>query len=110
MTFANNAINLLYYALDSYEPIGHTNCMQGVLWHNVHRITVSSQQGQKLLNFSENTIKLHNSTTNNNFEKKIISDMHHRTTYMHSNFQQIRVSRLVKTVQTNLFAQNCKAI
>ena len=38
-------------------------------------------------------------------EKKIISDMHHRTTYMHSNFQQNRVSRSVKTVHTNLFAK-----
>ena len=34
--------------------------------------------------------------------------MHHRTTYMHSNFQQNRVSRSVKTVHTNLFAKNCK--
>ena len=34
--------------------------------------------------------------------------MHHRTTYMHSNFQQNRVSRSVKTVHTNLFAKDCK--
>ena len=39
-----------------------------VLWHNEHRITASSQQGQKLLNFSANTFKLHNSTTNNNLK------------------------------------------
>ena len=31
--------------------------------------------------------------------------MHHRTTYMYSNFQQNRVRRSVKTV---LFAKNCK--
>ena len=31
--------------------------------------------------------------------------MHHRATYMHSNFQQNRVSRTVKTVHTNLFAK-----
>ena len=36
--------------------------------------------------------------------------MHHRTciTYMYINFQQNRVSRLVKTVHTNLFANNRK--
>ena len=82
--------------------------MSTVLLHYEHRITDISQQSQKFLNFSTNTIKLHNSTTNNNFEKKNISNMHHRTTYMHSNFQQNRVSRSVKTVHTNLFAKNCK--
>ena len=35
-------------------------------------------------------------TTNNIFFKSTISDMHHRKTYMHTNFQQIWVSRLVK--------------
>ena len=44
--------------------------MSAVLWHNEYRINVISQQGQKLLNYSANTIILHNSTTNNNFEKK----------------------------------------
>ena len=70
-----------------------------------HRITVINQQDQKLQNFSANTIKLHNSITNNNLilKKIYISDMHHRTTYMHSNFQQNWVRRSVKTVQTNLF-------
>ena len=34
--------------------------------------------------------------------------MHHRKTYMYINFQQNRVSRLVKTVYTNLFAKICK--
>ena len=34
--------------------------------------------------------------------------MHHRTTYMHSNFQQNRVSRSVKTVHTNLLAKQRK--
>ena len=38
------------------------------------------------------------------FKKSIISDMRHRKTYMHINFQQNRVSRSVKTVHTNLFA------
>ena len=63
--------------------------MSTVPWHYEHRITVISQQSQKLIHFSTNTIKLHNSTTNNNFENKIISDMHHRTTYMHNNFSRI---------------------
>ena len=83
--------------------------MSTVLWNYEHRITVISQQSQNLLNFSTNTIKLHISTTNNNLEKKNISNIHHRTTYMHSNFQQNRVSRSVKIVHTNLFAKiaNC---
>ena len=53
--------------------------------------------------------KLHKfSTTNNNLKKLILSDMHHRKTYIHNNFQQNWVSRSVKTVHTNLFAKNCK--
>ena len=41
--------------------------------------------------------KLHKfATTYNNFEKLSLSDMHHRKTYMHINFQQNRVSRSVK--------------
>ena len=40
--------------------------------------------------------------------KPIISDLHHRITYMYINFQQIRLSRSVKTAYTNLFANNCK--
>ena len=34
--------------------------------------------------------------------------MHHRTTYMQSNFQQNRASRSVKTVHTNLLAKQRK--
>ena len=34
--------------------------------------------------------------------------MHHRKTYVYINFQQNRVSRSVKTVQTNLFIKICK--
>ena len=34
--------------------------------------------------------------------------MHHRTTYMLSNFQQNRASRSVKTVHTNLLAKQRK--
>ena len=43
--------------------------------------------------------------TNTIFVKSIISDMHHRITYMYINFQQNQVCRSVKTVHTNLFAQ-----
>ena len=48
--------------------------------------------------------KLHKyATYNSNFETKLLSDMHHRITYLYINFQQNRVSRSVKTVHTNLF-------
>ena len=51
--------------------------------------------------------KLHKfATTNSNIEKKNISDMHHRIMYMYINFQQVRVSRSVKTVLTKIFASN----
>ena len=51
--------------------------------------------------------KLHKYATYNlNFETKLLSDMHHRITYLYINFQQNRVSRFVKTVHTSLFA-NC---
>ena len=39
-------------------------------------------------------------------KKSIISDMHHGATYMYINFQQNQTSRSVKTVHTNLFANN----
>ena len=53
--------------------------------------------------------KLHKfATTNISFQKSTLSDMHHRKTYLHINFQQNRVTRSVKTVHTNLFAKNCK--
>ena len=51
--------------------------------------------------------KLHKyATYNSNFETKLLSDIHHRITYLYINFQQNRVSRSVKTVHTSLFA-NC---
>ena len=34
--------------------------------------------------------------------------MHYRITYMYINFQQNRVSRSVKTMHTNIFANNRK--
>ena len=39
------------------------------------------------------------------FVKSIISDMHHRKTYMYINFQPNRVCRSVITVHTNLFTK-----
>ena len=39
-------------------------------------------------------------------KKNIISDTQHRAMYMYINFQQIQASRSVKTVHTNLFANN----
>ena len=58
--------------------------------------------------FAKN-LKLHNLQLPILISKKlIISDMHHRTTYMYVNFQQNQASRSVKTVHTNLFANNHK--
>ena len=37
------------------------------------------------------------------FKKLTLLNMHHRKTYMYINFQHNRVSRSVKTVQTNIF-------
>ena len=42
------------------------------------------------------------------FKKSIISDTHHPSMYMYINFQQNPASRSVKTVHTNLFANNHK--
>ena len=56
--------------------------------------------------FAKKNRKLHKfATTNNNFFKSSLSDMHHRKTYMYINFQQNRVSRSVKSVHTNVFAK-----
>ena len=58
--------------------------------------------------YSPKNRKLHKfATTNTIFLKSALSDMHHRKTYMYINFQQNRVSKLVKTVHTNLFAKIC---
>ena len=58
--------------------------------------------------YSQKNCKLHKfATTNRNFKKLTLSDMHHRKTYMYINFQQKLVSRSVKTVHINLFAKIC---
>ena len=45
---------------------------------------------------------------NQTSKKAIISDMRHRIPYMYINFQQNQVSRSLKTVHTNIFANNRK--
>ena len=51
--------------------------------------------------------KLHKfATTNSNFEKSILFDVHHHKTYMYINFQQNRVKTQVITMLTILFAKN----
>ena len=42
-------------------------------------------------------------------KKSIISDMHHPAMNMYINFQQNQAGRSVKTVHTNLFANNHKS-
>ena len=42
------------------------------------------------------------------FKKLTLSNMHHRKTYMHINFQETQVSTSVKIVHTNIFGKNCK--
>ena len=44
------------------------------------------------------------------FIKLIISDMHHRITSMCINFQQVKICRSVKTMNTKLNAKNRKLI
>ena len=80
------------------------------MYINLHQNRVSIDQSKPMHTklFAKNR-KLHNyATYNSNFKTKLLSDMHHRITYLHINFQQNRVSRSVKTVHTNLFAKNCK--
>ena len=45
---------------------------------------------------------------NQTSKKAIISDMRYRIPYMYINFQQNHVSRSLKTVHTNIFANNRK--
>ena len=60
--------------------------------------TIQPNRGRAILHkFVHNYIYL---------QKKNISDMHHCITYMYIHFQQNLVSRLVKTVYTNLFAKH----
>ena len=45
---------------------------------------------------------------NQTSNKGIISDLRNRISYMYINFQQNQVSRSLKTVHTNIFANNRK--
>ena len=79
----------------------HINFQQNQVNRSVITVHTNlfAKQNRKLQRFA---------TTNSNFKKSILSNMHHRKTYMHIDFQQNRVRRSVKTVHTNLFAKNCK--
>ena len=68
------------------------------MYINLHQNRVSIDQ-------SKPCTQSYLQTYNSNFKTKLLSDMHHRITYLHINFQQNRVSRSVKTEHTNLFAK-----
>ena len=71
---------------------------------NVANTMISHNRAHKFIR--KRNRKFHKfATTNSIFKKSILSEMHHRKTYMHINFQQNRVKRSVKTVHTNLFAK-----
>ena len=80
------------------------------MYINFHQNRVSIDQSKPCTqSYLQKNRKLHKyATYNSNFEIKLLSDMHHRITYLYINFQQNGVSRSVKTVHTNLFAKNCK--
>ena len=84
--------------------------MQFYMYINFQQNQVSRAVKTVHTNLFANNRNLHKfATTNRNFEKKLIlSDMHHRVTYMSIHFQQIRVSGSVKAVLTNIFANNNK--
>ena len=77
------------------------------MYINFYQNQVSIDQSKPCTqSYLQKNRKLHKyATCNSNFETKLFSDMHHRITYLYINFQQNRVSRSVKTVHTNLFAQ-----
>ena len=78
------------------------------MYINFYQNRVSIDQSKPCTqSYLQKNRKLHKYTTYNlNFETKLLSDMHHRITYLYINFQQNRVSRSVKTMHTSLFA-NC---
>ena len=79
------------------------------MYINFQQVRVSRSVKTVLTKIFANNRKLHKfATTNSNIEKKKNSDMHHRIMYMYINFQQVRVSRSVKTMHTNIFANNRK--
>ena len=78
------------------------------MYINFYQNRVSIDQSKPCTqSYLQKNRKLHKYATYNlNFETKLLSDMHHRITYLYINFQQNRVSRSVKTVHRSLFA-NC---
>ena len=78
------------------------------MYINFYQNRVSIDQSKPCTqSYLQKNRKLHKYATYKlNFETKLLSDMHHRITYLYINFQQNRVSRSVKTVHTSLFA-NC---
>ena len=73
---------------------------------NFQQNRVETQVVTVLTSLFAKKCKLHKfATTNNIFKNLTLSDMHHHRTYMHINVQQNWVSKSVKTVHTNLFAQ-----
>ena len=80
------------------------------MYINFHQNRVRIDQSKPCTqSYLQKNRKLHKyATYNSNFETKLLSDMHHRITYLYINFQQNRVCRSVKTVHTNLFENNRK--
>ena len=78
------------------------------MYINFYQNLVSIDQSKTCTqSYLQKNRKLHKyATYNSNFETKLLSDMHHRITYLYINFQQNRVRRSVKAVHTSLFA-NC---
>ena len=78
--------------------------------YNFQRNRVSVDQSKPCTqSYLQKNRKLHKfATCNSNFQTKLLSDMHHWITSMYINFQQNRISSLVKTVHTKLFANNRK--
>ena len=72
------------------------------MYINFHQNRVSIAQSKPCTqSYLQKNRKLHKfATYNSNFEIKLLSDMHHRITYLYINFQQNQVSRSVKTVHT----------
>ena len=100
----------------------HTNLF--ALYRKLHKFAITNSNFEKKKNLDicisifskirskhkficKKNRKLHKfAVTNNNFFKSTLSDMHHRKTYMHINFQQNRVSRSVKNRAHKFIWQN----
>ena len=65
------------------------------MYINFHQNRVSIDQSKPCTqSYLQKNRKLHKyATYNSNFETKLLSDMHHRITYLYINFQKIRISK-----------------